>query len=82
MLTAEAPLPVGVEPPPSPASSLEPVGALERRVATLQEALDLAEQQRELINTEYKRLLAEKEVFDRPVGANCYWGYWNFTPWS
>ena len=56
--------------PPSP-SKVEPteqqsadtlVAGLRGKVSSLQEALDLSESQTQLINVEYKRLLAEKEV--------------------
>lgn len=53
--------------PPSP-SKIEPVAEhqnvelLQRKVASLQEALDQAESQTQLINMEYRKLLADKEV--------------------
>lgn len=59
-ITTQPPSPARVEqPPPSPQES---PSRLQEKVGILQEALDQAEQQRELINSEYRRLLGEKEV--------------------
>lgn len=59
MVTTQPPSPVKVEqPPPQMASP----GDLQEKVVTLQRALNQAEQQRELINSEYRKLLGGKEV--------------------
>ncbi len=60
VVTAQPPSPAKVEPAEQHSSSS--VEALERKVASLQEALDLSENQTQVINMEYKKLLAEKEV--------------------
>ena len=65
MITSQPPSPASVESP----YPKESVGALQKRVATLQEALDQAEEQRELINSEYRRLLGEKEVYSWEGGG-------------
>lgn len=64
MVTTQPPSPVRVEQPPPPQAPppQESLSRLQKKVVTLQQALDQAEQQRELINSEYRRLLGEKEV--------------------
>lgn len=60
LITTQPPSPAKVEEPLPPQDSTS--GDLQRKVSVLQQALEEAEQQRELINSEYRRLLAEKEV--------------------
>lgn len=57
MITTQPPSPAKVERP-----GVEPEEDLRKVVVSLQQALDQSEQQVQLINSEYRKLLADKEV--------------------